>query len=207
LAFRAGATVTLDATPPVTASNVVVVSATTLTGTFNLTGVAPGVYDVTVKNPEGCSFTLRQTFTVFIPKIIHISGIDPPFGCTCAPTPVPIPSAAGEFASTPIVELRPTGNATAAPTLLMRVAFIDATTLTAVVPAGLPLGMYDVTVLNPPYDGGVGTLTAGFRVVMNPVPLVTSTNPPGATTQESPTVHVLGANFRSPAKVELIGPS
>jgi hypothetical protein len=205
LAFRAGVTVTLDAVPKVTATNVTVVSPTTITATFDLTGVAAGIYDVTVTNPEGCTFTLAQAFTVFVPKVIDVTGIDPPFGCTCAPTTVTISSATGGFRSTPIVELRPAGNTSGAATPLGRVAFIDETTLTAVVPAGLAPGTYDVTVINPPYDGGVGTLTAGFRVVMSPVPIVTATNPPGATTQQSPTVHVLGDNFRSPAKVELIG--
>ena len=74
-------------------------------------------------------------------------GIDPPFGCTCQNTSVTI-SSAGSFVSTPIVEMRPHGLA-APVTLMVRVAFVDPTTLTAVVPLGLPLGNYDVTVLNP----------------------------------------------------------
>src|SRR5262249_17050579 len=142
--------------------------------------------------------------TVFVPKLIVVSAIDPPFGCTCATTTVTISSPApGGFRSTPIVELRPAAGGDRTP--LARVAFVDETSLTAVVPAGLDLGAYDATVPTPPYAGGRGTLPAGFRVVEHPVPLVTAVEPPGATTQESPTVKVLGANFRSTVKVELIG--
>lgn len=206
LAFRDGMTVTLDASPPVMATGVTVTSGTSAAATFDLTSVAVGTYDVTVRNPEGCSFTLPQAFTVFVPKTIVVSGIDPPFGCTCSPTTVTISSPApGGFRSTPIVELRPTGMPNAAPALLNRVAFVNETTLTAVVPGGLPVGTYDVTVKNPPYDGGVGTLVAGFRVVMNPIPIVTQVAPPGATTQETPSVTVTGMNFRNTVKVELIG--
>jgi hypothetical protein len=205
LAFREGMTVTLEAAPPVAATGVTVTPPTSATATFDLTNVAVGTYDVTVRNADGCSFTLPQAFTVFVPRIIEVTGIDPPFGCTCDTTTVTISSSSGGFRSTPIVELRPTGMPTAAPALLTRVAFVSETTLTAVVPQGLAVGTYDVTVKNPPYDGGVGTLMAGFRVVMNPIPIVTQVAPPGATTQETPTLTITGENFRNTVKVELIG--
>lgn len=200
--FRDGMTITLDATPAVVGTNVVVTSPTSATADLDLTGVAAGTYDITVTNPEGCSATLPAAFTVFVPKPLTIIGIEPPFGCTCDTTTVTIFSDAA-FVSTPQVEMRPNG-ASSPIIRFERVAFIDANTLTAQVPAGAPVGSYDVTVINPPSDGGIGTLVNGFRVVANPIPtiemVVPSRGEPGATVP----VQIFGENFRDPVSIELI---
>ncbi len=200
--FRDGMTVSLDANPAVPGDNVVVVSPTSATLDFDLTGVAAGTYSITITNPEGCSDTLANAFTVYEPRLITILGIDPPFGCTCSDTTVTILSDAG-FVSTPRVEMRPSGQDQ--PVIAFeRVAFIDANTLTAVVPAGAPLGSYDVTVYNPPSDGGIGQLDDGFRVVELPIPsveaIVPSRGDPGADTP----VVIHGENFRDPVQIELL---
>ena len=112
-------------------------------------------------------------------------------------------SSAGGFVSTPRVEMRPAGQSS--PVIeFKRVAFIDATTLTAVVPAGAALGDYDVTIYNPPSDGGVGTLPAGFRVVASPIPTIEAIVPGrGSPTANTP-VSIFGENFRTPVRIELI---
>jgi hypothetical protein len=200
--FRDGMTVTLDANPPVAGTNVTVTAPTNATADFDLTGVAPGTYDITVTNPDSCSATLPGAFTVYEPDFFALTGIDPPFGCTCSDTTVTI-SSAGGFVSTPRVEMRPNGQNM--PVIAFeRVAFVDADTLTAVVPAGAAIGAYDVTVLNPPSDGGIGTLVNGFRVVSMPIPtieaIVPSRGDPGADTP----VSIFGENFRDPVTIELI---
>jgi hypothetical protein len=50
--------------PAITASNVTVVSPNILTGTFDLSGAAPGIRNVAVTNPDNTSLTLPNAFTV-----------------------------------------------------------------------------------------------------------------------------------------------
>jgi len=199
--FQPAMTVTLGATPPVTCTNVMAsADGTSATCTLNLTGVAPGAYTITADNGDGCTDALPMAFTVG--NDFTLTGIDPPFGCTCSATSVTI-SSSGGFASTPRVEMRPHGQAT--PMMVMtRVAFVDASTLTAVVPAGLPLGTYDITVVDPPSAAGTGQLDNGFRVVASPVPAVEEIVPSrGSPTVDTP-VSIFGTDFRNPVKIELL---
>jgi len=199
--FRPGMTVTLAATPPVPCTNVMVSpDGTSATCTLDLAGVRPGTYDVILDNGDGCSDTLRLGFRVG--EEFTLIGLDPPFGCTCADTPVTI-SASGSFASTPRVEMRPHGAATPV-TVMKRVAYVDGTTLTAVVPAGLPLGAYDVTVIDPPSAGGVGTLDSAFRVVAMPIPTIAEVVPSRGSPQADTPVSIFGTSFRNPVKIELL---
>lgn len=199
--FLPGMTVTLAATPPVTCSNVMVsADGTSATCMFDLAGVRPGTYDVVVDNGDGCTDTLPLGFTVG--NEFTLTGIDPPFGCTCADTPVTISAASG-FASTPRVELRPHGQ-DAPVTLLKRVAFVDAGTLTAVVPSSLALGSYDVTVIDPPSAGGTGRLDSAFLVVAKPIPTIEGITPSRGSPQADTPVTIHGTNFRTQAKIDLI---
>lgn len=201
--FRSGMTVTLESTPAVAGTNIVIVSPTSATVDFDLTGVALGTYAITVTNPEGCLDTLPAAFTVIEPKMFNLTGIDPPFGCRCEATSVTI-SSVGGFVSTPRVELRRTGMPASTRFPLTRVAFVSIDTLTAVVPPGLDLGDYDVIVTNPPSDGGIGTLIAGFRVVALPVPRIVAVVANSGTTQAPQPVTIYGANFRTLVTVQLI---
>jgi len=64
--FQAGAQVSLTAAgqASVLATNATVVSSNTLTATFDLTGAAPGAYNVVVTEPSGIVTTLPNGFTV-----------------------------------------------------------------------------------------------------------------------------------------------
>jgi hypothetical protein len=203
--FRDGMTVTLQANPPVPGTDVVVSSSTEASAVFDLTGVETGTYDVTIANSEGCSVTLAGAFTVFDPSIFDLDGIDPPFGCTCEDTTVTIFSS-GQFSSTPRVEMRPHGQS--GPVVQFeRVAFVDSSTLTAVVPAGADLGHYDVTVINPPTDGRTATLENGFEVVSLPVPTIEAIVPSRGSPTSNTDVSIFGENFRIQVLVELIDAS
>ncbi len=201
--FRPGMSVRLESTPPVNGTSLVIVSPTSARVDFDLANVPLGTYAITVTNPEGCLDTLPAAFTVTEPTTITITGIDPPFGCTCEATSVTI-SSVGGFVSTPMVELRRTGMPASTRFPLTRVAFVSIDTLTAVVPPGLALGSYDVIVTNPPSNGGVGTLVAGFRVVALPVPRIVAVVPNSGTTQAPQPVVIYGASFRTPVTVQLI---
>ena len=199
--FQPGMTITLLAAPPVVCTAVTVApDGLSATCTLDLTGVAPGTYDIAVDNGDGCSDTLPLAFTVG--DEFALTSIDPPFGCTCDDTSVTIGSA-GAFASTPRVEMRPAGQGGPV-TIMKRVAFVDASTLTAVVPAGLALGDYDITVINPPSTGGIGQLPAGFRVVALPIPRIDEVVPSRGSPQTSTPVTIFGREFRDPVKVELL---
>lgn len=199
--FLPGMTVSLAATPPVACTSVTVAAGgTSATCTLDLTGVHPGTYDLVVDNGDGCSARLAMAFTVA--DEFALQGIDPPFGCTCSKTSVTI-SSAGGFVSTPQVELVPHGQ-TAPVIELDRVAFVDSGTLTAVVPAGLALGSYDVRVVNPPSAGGVGALDNAFRVVSMPVPSIEQVVPSRGSPQSDTPVSIFGENFRDPVKIELL---
>ena len=199
--FLPGMTVTLDAMPAVSGTAISVsADGTSAMVTFDLTGVAGGTYSITVDNHDGCTATLANAFTVG--SEFTITGIDPPFGCMCSDTSVTISSNAG-FASTPTVQMVLHGTTTPVYSL-KRVAFVNPSTITAVVPSGLPLGTYDVTVTNPPSAGSFGTLANAFRVVQMPPPVITDVVPARAPMNTSVSLDIYGSNFRAPATVQFV---
>jgi len=168
------------------------------------TGQPDVLYDLKVVNPNGNKDTAEDAVLAVPPADeFAITGIDPPFGWTGARTSVTILSDGG-FASTPTAYMRLHGAADAAPIAFENVAFIDASTLTAVVPEGSPIGMYDVTVTNPPAVGTVGVLENGFEVVSQPVPSIIMIVPERGTGQDDTNVSIFGDNFRDPVTVALI---
>ena len=144
--FLSGATATLGTTPLTT---VVVVSDTTLTATVPQ-DLTPGLYDLTVTNPDTGTATLSGAFTVTLPP--SLSGIAPASAYNDLDTTVTI--SGSDFASTPTVSLGSTA--------LTNVALANSTTLTATVPWGMDPGTYDLTVTNP--DCGNSTLTGAYTV-------------------------------------------
>ena len=204
--FQPTMVVTLDATPPVTGTNLTVsAGGTSATVTFDLTGVKAGTYGISVSidNAE-CVATLPNAFTVRDLEFT-ITGIDPPFGCMCDPTTSVTITSNGGFSSTPVVTMVKHGTTTPVYTL-QRVAFVDTNTITGAVPTGtMTLGTYDVTITDPPSDGRTGTLASAFRVVQLPIPtieqIVPDRGPPGAANFQ---IDIYGENFRSPGKVELL---
>lgn len=161
-------------------------------------------YGVQVINPDGQAATLANAITISAPAVFEVSAIDPPFACTCARTTVTIVVAGGELVSTPSAELGGSGATSATPTALEWVAFVDDQTMTAVVPAGVAQGSYDVVIVNPPSDGRIGVLEAGFKVVALPVPTVLAVMPSRGDTQTETSVSIYGSDFRDPVKIELI---
>lgn len=200
--FRDGMTVILEADPAREGEDVEVESQTEADVTFDLSNVDPGTYDVTVQNTDGCSFTLEDAFTVVAAEEFELTGIDPPFGYVEEPTTVTI-SSDGEFASTPRVEMRP-ADGEGDTVQFERVAFVSASTITAVVPPGAELGDYDVRVFNPPRDGGLGTLEEAFRVVENPIPRIEAISPARGEPGTETDVEIFGENFRDPVRVQLL---
>ena len=159
--FTPGLAVSLDATSAVLGTNISVSSGTAATAEFNLAGIAPGSFALSISRPDGATATIPSAFQIFQPALFTLNAVDPSFVCGCRETTVTITSP-GKFASTPRVELRPHG-ANAPVVRAARVAFVTSSTLTAVIPGGLPAGSFDVTVVNPAAQGDVGKLADGFR--------------------------------------------
>ncbi len=150
-------TIALDTTP---LTAVTFVSDTTLTATVP-SGMAPGLYGLTVTNPDSGSATLTGAFTVTLPPTV--SAIDPSAAYNDIDTSVTITGtnfatgAGGTIPPTVSLANTPSGS-----TPLTDVALVDATILTATVPWGMDAGTYDLTVTNP--DGGTASQPAAFTV-------------------------------------------
>lgn len=158
-----------------------------------------GPYDIKIINPDGRIGILPRAFTVTQEPLILITRIYPNFGWTGSRTTVTITGSG--FKSTPIAYLE-IGDTKAE---LENLSFISSSSLSGIIPAGLPVGgPYNLVVVNP--DGNAGLLEKAFSVTQNPPPKVTSVTPSSGTTQDNPPVTIKGSDFRQP-KVVLINSS
>ncbi|MBW2279039.1 MAG: fibronectin type III domain-containing protein, partial [Deltaproteobacteria bacterium] len=167
-------------------------------------------YDIKIRNPNGNVGWLRAAdgngLTVVAPTYYDLLRIEPPFGWQDTDTTVTIFSNEG-FVSTPTAYMIMHDDDPEAEHDRIdfeHVAFIDSSTITAVVPAGAELGTYDVYVVNPDPSNAIGVLESGFTVVDEPVPTVIWVVPNRGSTQNDTDVTIYGANFRDPVQVELL---
>lgn len=163
-------------------------------------GMEGGPYDLELQTANGCRAILPQAFTILGQPSLTVDDVIPPYFWTGTKTPVSIRGT--QFQSTPKAYLViPTLDPQMVP--LKSTAFVNDTSLTSVVPAGLPVGgPYDVAVINP--DGGGGLKPAAFRVTMLPPPTIDNVTPAAGTTQNPTNVTITGCNFRDPATVDLV---
>lgn len=162
--------------------------------------VPTGIYDVRVDGTTGQCATavLPAGLTVVNETNIDLLSVSPEFGWTSSATAVTLRTDGG-LVSTPRVFLSPTTVTTAAAVALQAVTFVDATTLTALIPVGLPADSYNVIIVNP--DGAVGVSesdTERFRVTAAPPPTITMVTP-GSVPNGSQTIDIAGSDFRTPA--------
>jgi len=158
-------------------------------------GQAPGVYDVILSDNTGCSAVLEAAFTVTDMTTITLDSVDPPFGATGSRTAITVTRSGGvNFMATPRLFLNPASGPAVAVEL---VALTDADTLTAVVPSGVPVGTYQLIVINP--DGSVGVLDDAFRVQSAPPPVIRDVTPQSMTDNDtSADFTITGSDFRNP---------
>jgi len=167
-------------------------------------GTTPGHYDIIVTDDVGCVAELVDGLTVTDALTLAVDSMLPPFGWSAEETPVviyardPVNPPEEQFMPTPRAYLNPTnaGPGTVA-SALESVAFVDATRLNAVVPAGLSLGHYDLIVVNP--DGAVGLLPDAFLVSEEAPPVVYDISPGSVVNQAGQNVTVSGDYFDTPA--------
>ena len=175
-----------------------------------------GTYDVVVTNPNGKSGSLNGALeiTETCRELELCSSVDPAFGWVNGRTRIDIcaNNAAGtgllpvpqvilvidEVTQVPLIRESMLSQSTAAG------GFADASLMSAVVPssleergAGLVVGgPYDLIVINP--DGSQGVITAAFKVVADPPPVITAVSPEQAEKGATVTITLSGANFKDP---------
>ncbi len=161
-------------------------------------GTAAGSYDVHVQDAY-CGATIASAFTVTSQVTLTLAAVTPPEGWTSAANAVAIATGAGP-ALTPVprVYLTPSSGSTATHSAAVgAVALVDSTHLTAIVPPGVDVGTYDVIVVNP--DGNVGVGAAAYRSLADPPPTVSSLSPGALPNSGTQAFTISGANFRSPS--------
>lgn len=172
-------------------------------------GVLPAMvtlddYDVIVTDDIVCSGEAADILTVTDDLTVAIDEITPPFGWTQESTGVavtaidPAPANQVQFSATPRLYLNPVNPQPGdIATEFRSVLFNNALELNGIVDSGLPVGSYDVIVVNP--DGSVGLLPAGFDVTQEPPPVVDTISPGSWVTNETAyAIQIDGANFRMP---------
>jgi hypothetical protein len=158
--FMSGATVKLTKTglADISATNVVVVSATRITCTLPITGAGTGAWNVTVTNIDAQSGTLANGFNVTAPAPT-VTAITPNTGVNNASVDVTNLTGTG-FVSGAVVKLTKTGLTDISAT---NVAVVSSTQISCTLPiAGAPTGVWNIVVANP--DGQSGTLENSFTV-------------------------------------------
>jgi hypothetical protein len=180
--FVTGATVKFG---PTAATNVVVVSSTSITATTPAGSAGAVTVTVTVSGQSG---SLTNGFTYVV--VPTVTGVSPNTGTTAGGTAVTI--AGTNFASGATVKF----GSTAA----TNVVVVSGTSITATTPAG-SAGAVTVAVT---IGGQSGSLASGFTYVATPT--VTSVSPNTGTTAGGTTVTISGANFVAGATVKF-GPT
>jgi hypothetical protein len=158
-------------------------------------GQAAGSFDVIVNDNTGCQTVLEAGLSVTSDLSITLGSVTDPFGHTDEATAVTIFRAGGSaFAATPRAFLNPSAGSTDDVAIqLASVAWVNAEELTAIVPAGAPVGSYDLIVVNP--DGAVGLLENAFRSVGDPPPVIADVIPQSIVNQADQGIVVSGQNF------------
>ena len=165
--------------------------------------LAPGSYVVEVTDALGCSNSLDGALEIVAETALEMDRVELPFGWTDDRTGINIyapdtPSAGMEnFAATPRFFLNPaaTGTDTLA-SELHSTAYVSPTRVSAVVPAGLPTGMYDLVAINP--DGAVGLLEDAFEVTAEAPPVIDELSPTSLVNQDTHILTIVGSGFREP---------
>ena len=164
-------------------------------------GTAPGTYDIIITDGTGCFAIASPGVTVTDMQTIQLDSVNPTFGTTAesnaitifrVPTPVPDPLNV-EFAPTPRAFLIPQGATDAVAIQLESVTFVNANTLTAVVPDGVAAGVYDLIVVDS--MGNIGLLVGAYTAVGGSLPVIDEVVPQSIVDQGSQVVTLRGSGF------------
>ncbi|KAL9657793.1 hypothetical protein ABK040_013131 [Willaertia magna] len=160
-------------------------------------GLNTGTWSVSVTSVYGCVARLDNFLNVTNQLSINLNAIDPPNAYFNESTGVTIQSLStgSPFIQSPIVYLNPVNsNSNSLAFSLKAVVRENANTLTAVIPSGLPVGKYDLIVVN--MEGSVGILKAGVSITNVTSPIVYAVTPDTVSDSSTPTAATIhGINF------------
>jgi hypothetical protein len=197
--FINGATVRLNRTgySDIPGTSVTVVSPTQINCTFNLAGASPGLWNLSLSNPDGRGASQLNYFTVNSPAPT-ISGSTPASGVNG--TSVSITNLAGTNFQ-PSATVTYWRGTTVIPLDSIAVPLPTSITGSLPVPLTALAGTYNITVLNT--DGRTVTRTNAFTVYAKPPPAISGIVPgTGARVTAVPVV-VTGSNIQPNARVRL----
>ena len=185
----------------ITAGNVVILSSTLITCSFNLTGAATGPWNIVVTNPDTQSGSLANGFTVNPPTSPAITALLP--SSSLQVTPVLMTLAGSGFQNNANVTLVRSGN----PTQIGSGVFVASPNLITCQfnLVGDTPGYWDAVITNT--DGQSGNLPGGF-LIKTPLPTATGITP--STQVRGWTVSITnlaGTNFLNGATVKLVNSS
>jgi len=184
----------------------VAVASSTLVNASVPAALTPGFYDITLRNPEGCSATLAHGFEVRLPPGVDLVSVDPGFGWVSTRTSIQIvASNTNARGLQAIPEAFLVINGQDIP--LVREAFLSAGTsvttsiMSAVVPSAamdariVVGGPYAIKVANP--DGATGVIENAFSVLADSPPSINAVSPARGDANASATFTVSGTNFKT----------
>jgi hypothetical protein len=163
------------------------------------TDIPPGVYNIQLTGAGGgCDRALlTNAMTITDQTDVDLASLQPTLAWSGSATAITLDAseAGSPFVSIPRLYLNPvsgTGTAVA----IQAVTFLDDTTLTAQVPAGLNEGTYDIIVVNP--DGTVGISDADaerLQVLADPPPVIETISPGFVLNNTLVTLRIEGEHF------------
>ncbi|MGD8861747.1 MAG: kelch repeat-containing protein [Myxococcales bacterium] len=165
-------------------------------------GLAPGSYEVRITSDLGCVGAAPGVLDVTGEETVAVTDIEPGYVSPTVDTAVTISAkSTGDltgdevnFESTPRVYLNPNPNLSDdVSRALEATVYVDETTLTAIIPAGLDPDTYDLIVVNP--SGAVGRLLSGVVVTGAEPPVIESVIPASLKAGASDTLTLTGSGF------------
>ncbi len=170
-------------------------------------------FGIRLRDDISCGREASDLLTITSELTVAVEAIEPAFGGTGEATGVeiyadddPDPGMV-QFEAVPRAYLNPSNlededEEGMLATEIRSLQFIDETELNGIVPSGLPVGIYDLIVVNP--DGAIGVLAESYEVTEELPPRIDGVSPGSWSNQESElTVDVEGANFRENLEVEV----
>ena len=167
-------------------------------------GVAEGVYDVTVDFATGCDAVLGAGIKIEADATIALltPALTPQFGKENTEVAVNISAKATadlgsgqvNFKPTPRAYLSNSSSSVAEP--LRAVAFDTAERLTAIIPDTLAAGTYDLIVVNP--DGSVGFQAGAYKATTVAPPVIDDVKPTQLDNDIDRPITISGSNFENP---------
>ena len=195
--FVTGCTVTLVNNSTTIPGSISSFTSLKFIGTFALSAVPAGIYNLTVTNPGGPNTT--KTFNLLSPiNKPAISDITPASGVNTAPFAVSINGTNFRSGATVTVTNNTTIKTVAATS-------VTNTLIKCSLPlTGVPIGLYNVTIRNT--DGSVANASDAFTVI-NPTPAITTVSPASGFIGSFATVVISGTKFVNGVQVSLVNGS